>query len=171
MPSRSILDFDDPGVRIKADFAHKTFLDLRFRRRLLAQAAAKSTIGRMCLVKRRLRRWAEQLRGAIKPVQLDENSPGFLRTAAPHGSEGAFDMAAANISSHPNRGFETHEPAYLHTQQRLEIPVLPIRISQARPASYSSGRPVMAASSRVTRSDTLPVIGSFRSRSNLSIAA
>src|SRR5262249_29403273 len=36
---------------------------------------------------------------------------------------------------------------------------------------YSSGRPVIAASSRVTRSDTWPVTGSFRSRSNFSIAA
>src|SRR3954465_10889238 len=112
MPSRSILDFDDPGVRIEADFAHKTFLDLRFRRRLLAQTAAKSTIGRMCLVKRRLRRRAKQLRGPIKPVQLHKDRPCLFRAAAAHGSEGAFEMAAANISRHPDRGFETHEPAY-----------------------------------------------------------
>ena len=36
---------------------------------------------------------------------------------------------------------------------------------------YSSGRPVTDASSRVTRSETCPVIGSLRSRSNRSIAA
>lgn len=37
--------------------------------------------------------------------------------------------------------------------------------------SYSNGRPVIAASSRTTRSEGWPVIGSLRSRSNFSIAA
>ncbi len=36
---------------------------------------------------------------------------------------------------------------------------------------HSSGRPVIAASSRATRSEAWPVIGSLRSRSNFSIAA
>jgi len=39
------------------------------------------------------------------------------------------------------------------------------------PKDYSSGRPVTDASSRVTRSETCPVTGSLRSRSNRSIAA
>src|SRR5262249_60672319 len=44
----------------------------------------------------------------------------------------------------------------------------------ARPCamkSYSNGRPVIAVSSRATRSEAWPVIGSLRSRSNFSIAA
>src|SRR5215204_1729643 len=103
MSSCGILHLDDPGVRIEADLAHQTLLDLRFWRGLLAQRATKGTIGRVSFTERRLRRRAEQLRGTVKPVQLDENCAGLLRATAPHGSECAFDMAAANISGHPDR--------------------------------------------------------------------
>jgi tripartite-type tricarboxylate transporter receptor subunit TctC len=47
----------------------------------------------------------------------------------------------------------------------------PVRSGRDDDANHSSGRPVNAASSRVTRSEGWPVTGSLRSRSNFSIAA
>ncbi len=123
--------------------------------------AVNSAVGRMRFVERALRRRAEQLGGAVEPVELDEDRAGLLGAAAAHRREGAFDVAAADIGRDPDRGFETHRllrPKHADIAARFG-------------SDYSSGRPVTAASSRATRSDAWPVTGSLRSRSNFSIAA
>src|SRR6266568_6305843 len=108
MAARPILDLDDPDVRVEADFAPESLLDLGVRYWLIAEAARERPIRRSSIIESALRRWAEQLRRAIEPVQLDENGTGLLGAAVPHRGEGPFAMAAANVSRHPNRRFEAH---------------------------------------------------------------
>jgi len=146
------------------------------------------------IVKGALRRRSEQLGGTVKPIELDENGPGLFGAAPANRRERSFDVAAADIGRNPDCRFEAHSkfPRVLpreHTGDTVSITEatktrLRLGIS-LRPKSrlfgqdcatslaaraYSSGRPVIAASSRTTRSDARPVIGSLRSRSNFSIA-
>src|SRR5207253_7660633 len=111
MAARPILDLDDPDVRVEADFAPKSLLDLGVRYWLTAEAARKRPICRSGVIESALRCWAEQLRRAIEPIQLDENGAGLLGAAVPHGGEGPFAMTAANVGRHPDRRFEAHGSA------------------------------------------------------------
>ena len=50
MPARPVLDLDDPGVGIEADFARDPLLDLRLRHGRLAETADERAIARMGVV-------------------------------------------------------------------------------------------------------------------------
>lgn len=97
-------------------------------------------------------------------------------------------MAAADVGCDPDCRFQTHSNLsfVVPTNTRgsaFTARAVPTRAVPriffdddeiARPCamkSYSNGLPVIAASSRTTRSEGWPVIGSLRSRSNFSIAA
>src|SRR5438876_8153076 len=113
MTARPVFDLDDPHIGIEADFACEARLDLVLGHRLDAEAAAESAIGRISIVEGALRRWREQFRGAVEPVQLDEDSAGLFGPAPPYRGKGPLDVAAANIGRHPDRGFKAHEGDYL----------------------------------------------------------
>src|SRR5207247_11390788 len=78
-----------------------------------AEGPAESAIGRISIVEGALWRWREQFRGAVEPVQLDEDGAGLFGPAPPYRGKGPLDVAAANIGRHPDRGFEAHEGDYL----------------------------------------------------------
>ena len=188
MTPGAVLDFEDPRVRVEAQFPREAFLDLGLGSGLFAEAPAEHSVRWPRVVEDALRRRTEQLGGAVEPIELDENSPGLLGTTPAHGRKGSFDMTAADIGRDPDCRFQAHSnlsfavPANarrsLFTSHAVPTRALP-RIffdddEIARPCamkSYSNGRPVIAASSRTTRSEGCPVIGSLRSRSNFSIAA
>src|SRR5262249_36343561 len=125
---------------------------------------------------------AEHLPRSWGPVQLDENGSSLLGPAPPHGREGSFDVAGADMGGDPDGRFQAHykfsscPPRPSRIDHMCEGDESPDRhffdYESARATkSYSSGRPVIAASSRTSRSEGWPVIGSLRSRSNFSIAA
>src|SRR5262245_13576378 len=72
----AILHLDDPRVGIEAELAHQAFFDLRLGSGLLGQAAREKPVGGTCIIEHALRGWAEQLRGPIETVELDENGAG-----------------------------------------------------------------------------------------------
>jgi hypothetical protein len=184
MTPGAVLDFEDPGVGVEAQFPREAFLDLRLRGRLLAVAAAEQPIRWMRIVEGALRRRTKQLRRAVEPVQLHENGPSLLSTAPPHGGESSFDVAAAYVGRDPDGRFQAHagvsssclpsaSQVLTTCVTRDESPrpfPYSMRAQSRATRSYSSARPVIAASSRTTRSVAWPVIGNLRSRSNFSIA-
>src|SRR5215468_7066156 len=107
----AILDLDDPGVGIETELAHQAFFDLGLGSRLLGQAPREQAVGGTRVVEYALRRRAEQLRGPIKTVELDENRAGLFGPAPPHGCKCPFDLAAADIGRNPDRRFEAHSPS------------------------------------------------------------
>src|SRR5262249_56154421 len=123
----------------------------------------------------------EQRAGAGGGVELGEKGSSLFGSAPPHGREGSFDVAAADIGGDPDGRFQAHykfsscPPRPSRIDHMCEGDESPDRhffdYESARATkSYSSGRPVIAARSRTSRSEGWPVIGSLRSRSNFSIA-
>src|SRR4029079_3445389 len=115
---------------------------------------AESPIGGARVVECGLRRGREQLVGAVEAVELEKDGSGILGAASPHHRKGSFAIASADVGRHPDRGFQAHR----------SLPGADEAYSVS--GAYSSGRPVMEASSRTTRCDNCPVTGSLRSRSN-----
>src|SRR5712671_6518640 len=66
MPARAVLDLDDPGVGIEADFTRQAVFDLEVRHRPVAERACEGAVARMRLVEQRLRRGRKQLPGPIE---------------------------------------------------------------------------------------------------------
>src|SRR5215510_11453640 len=108
MSARPVLDLDDPGIGIEADFAREPFLDLRLGHGRLAEAADECTVTWMGVVEGALRRRTEQLGGAVEPIELDKDRPRLLGATPPHRREGAVAVAAPHVSGNPDRRFETH---------------------------------------------------------------
>src|SRR5262245_42281920 len=108
MTARPVLDLDNPGIRIEANFARQPLLDLRLRHRRLAEAAEERAIARMSFVEGALRRRTEQLGGPVEPVELDEDRPRLLGAAPPHRREGAVAVTTPHIGGNPDRGLEAH---------------------------------------------------------------
>ena len=109
MPSGTVLDFDDPYIRIEANLAHNTCFDIGFGyRRLAAEDDRKYSARRLRLIKDGLRRRAIQGSGAIEPIDLDVYRAGLVGPAPAHRREGSFDVATAHIGRHPDAGFQTH---------------------------------------------------------------
>jgi hypothetical protein len=108
MPPGAILDFDDPHIGIKTQFARETVLDLRLGGRWFTKASDEEPVCGTCIVKDALRRWSEQLGGAVKTIELDEYGSSLFGTAAANRRERAFDVAAADIGGNPDRRFEAH---------------------------------------------------------------
>src|SRR5262249_17720799 len=79
-----------------------------------------------------LRRRPEQLRGAVEPIELDENSPGLLRATPPHGREGSFDVAAADIGCDPDCGFQAHSHVSFVVPAHARRPVFTTRAAATR---------------------------------------
>src|SRR5262249_31889541 len=185
MTPGAVLDLEDPRVGVEAEFPREAFLDLGLGSGLVAEAPAEHSIRWPRVVEDALRRRTEQFGGAVEPIKLDENSPGFLGTPPTHGRKGSFDVAATDIGCDPDCRFQAHfnlsfvVPAKAR-RSLFTTRAVPTRAPPriffdddeiARPCamkSYSNGRPVIAASSRTTRSEGWPVIGSLRSRSNFS---
>src|SRR5215470_17429963 len=164
MASGAVLDLDDPGIGIEAQLAREALLDLGLRRRL--HATAEEPIRGARIVEHALRRRPEQLGRAVKPVELDEDGAGLLCPAPAYRRERALGVAAPDIGRDPDRRFEAHRPL-----RRAQVCLRRRHDGYRFGLAYSSGRPVIAVISRITRSDAWPVIGSLRSRSNFSIAA
>src|SRR6516162_5365662 len=164
----AVLDLDDPRVGVEAQFPREAFLDLGLRSGLFAEAAAERPIRRPRVLEYALRRRTEQLRGAVEPVELDENGPGLLgatpsyrRKLLPHGSgahrlrprlpiSGAFQFLVRHAGQHNHAVFTTCAAV-----TRAVPRVFFDDCETARPCAmkaYSNGRPVIAASSRTTRS-------------------
>ena len=163
IPPGAILDFDDPDVGIEFDLARQIGLDRGIGRRPLFEARGEGAVGIAHRVEFALRRRTEQIRGAVEPVDADEHGAGLLGAAPAHDRGEAFDLTAAQIGGNPERGFQTHRSA--SSGRRYNS----IQARDRKPC-YSSGWPVMAASSLTRLSETRPVTGSLRSRSNFSIA-
>src|SRR5947208_8358688 len=108
MPTLAVLNLDDPGIRVKTDFAREALLDLGVRLRFVAKTAHECAIRGVGFIERGLRRGAVEVRGPVEPVELDEDRARLLSAAMSHRREGAFDVAATNIGRHPDRGFEAH---------------------------------------------------------------
>ena len=112
IPSRAILDFDDPDVGIEFDLARQIGLDRFVGRRPLFEARAEGAVGVAHRVEFALRRRAEQIRGAVEPADADEHGAGLLGAAPAHDGGSALDLTAAQIGGNPKRGFQTHRPVH-----------------------------------------------------------
>lgn len=108
MTSGTVLNLQDPGVGIEAQFSCEAFLDLSLGSWFFAEAAGEQPIRWTRIVEHTLGRGAEQFRRAVKSIELDENGPRLLRSAPPNGSERAFDVAAADVGCDPDRRFQAH---------------------------------------------------------------
>ena len=108
MTSGAVLDFEDPGVGVEAEFPREAFLDLCLRSGLLSVAPAEQPVRWMRVVEDALRRGPEQLRRAVESVQLHEDGPSFLSTAPPHSRECSLGMAAANVRGDPDGRLQAH---------------------------------------------------------------
>src|SRR4029077_5553146 len=98
MTSGAVLHLEDPGVGVEAQFSREAFLDLSLWSGFFAEASAEQPVRWTRVVEHALGRGAEQLRRAVQSIELDENGAGLLRSAPSHGGEGAFDVAAADVS-------------------------------------------------------------------------
>jgi hypothetical protein len=109
MPPGAVFDFDDPHISVEADLPFKAGVDVRFRRRRDAtQHGVEHPVGWLRLFESALRGRAVQSGGAIKPVDDDEDSAGFLSATPPHHRKRAFDLATAQIGRHPDAGLQPH---------------------------------------------------------------
>src|SRR5262249_35386011 len=141
----------------------EAFLDLGLRSGLFAEAPAKHSVRRPRVIENALRRRTKQLRGAVEPIELDENSPGLLGSTPPHRREGSFDMAAANIGCDPDCRFQAHSNVsfLVPKTQGMQYSTTCAALTRAMPRIYfdgyeiarpcamefySNGRPVIAAS-------------------------
>ena len=106
--ARQVLDLDEPEVRIEVLLARDLCLDIRFGHEALGEEAREKMLDRTRTIERRLGCRSEQRGGAVQPRYLDEDGARLLRAAAADGGEDAFGVAAADISRHPDRTFETH---------------------------------------------------------------
>src|SRR5262245_2647860 len=136
MTPGAVLDFEDPGVRVEAQFPREAFLDLRLRSRLLAETPAEQSIRWMRVVEGALRRRTEELRRAVEPVQLHENGPSLLSTAPPHGGESPFGVAAADVRRDPDGRFQAHASVSSSCLPRASQ-LLNMRDQGSEPASLS----------------------------------
>ena len=68
MTSGAVLDFEDPGVGVEAEFPREAFLDLCLRSGLLSVAPAEQPVRWMRVVEDALRRGPEQLGRAVESV-------------------------------------------------------------------------------------------------------
>jgi hypothetical protein len=102
-----ILDLDDPKVRIEIDFAHQPLFDFGFIDPFVLVGARPHPLD-AALGEFRLRRWAEQGRATIKPVDFDEYSARLRCAAPPQGRDGAFDGASPEIGRYPDVGAKPH---------------------------------------------------------------
>src|SRR5262249_19185194 len=104
----AVLDLDDPRVGVEAQFPREAFLDLGLRSGLFAEAAAERPIRRSRVLEYALRRGTEQLRGAVEPVELDENGSGLLGSTPSYCCKSSFQVAAADIGCDPDCRFQAH---------------------------------------------------------------
>ena len=65
MTSGAVLYLKDPGVGVEAQFPREAFLDLSFRSRFFAEAAAEQPVRWTRIVEQTLGRGAEQLPSAV----------------------------------------------------------------------------------------------------------
>src|SRR6516225_69228 len=108
MAPGAVFDLQHPSVGIEAELAPDAFLDLGLLHWLPLDAADERALRRLCIVESGLRGRAEQFRGPIKTIELDEDRTGLLGAAPPHRRKSALEIAATQIGRHPDRGFEAH---------------------------------------------------------------
>src|SRR5215475_15192770 len=108
MTPSAVLHLKDPCVGVEAQFPREAFLDLSLRSGFFAEASAEQPVRWTRIVENALGRGAEQLRRPVQSIEFDENGAGLLRAASPHGGEGAFAVAAADIGGDPDCRFQAH---------------------------------------------------------------
>src|SRR5262245_25128503 len=121
MSPRAIFDLDDPGVGIEAQLAREPLLDLRLGRWLVGEAAGEQAVGRAAVIEHALRRRAEELGGAVEPVELDEDRAGLLGAAVAHRRERPLDVATADIGRDPDRRLQAHWQHMPRSQARRKL--------------------------------------------------
>src|SRR5882724_4305187 len=154
MAPGAILDFDDPDIGVETDLTHQIGFGIGLGGGQNLETRHERALERVRIVEGGLRCRPIDVRGSIEAVHLDEHGARLLGAATPYRREGPFDVTAPKIGRYPDAGFETHGR----------------RLTRKPSARHSNGRPVIAANSRMRRSETCPVIGSLRSRSKRSIA-
>jgi hypothetical protein len=180
--ARAVFDFHNPGIGVEFYLPREIGFDIRIGCGLSSQARRERARRSLRGVKCALRCRAEQIGSSIEPADAHENGAGFFRPAPPHDGSQSLDLAASQIGGNPKRGFQAHcicsrarsaNRKSITTNRRIgdntnadAIPTLALQPS----THYSTGRPVITASSLKSRSESRPVTGSLCSLSNFSIA-
>ena len=100
MAPRPVFGFDDPGVRIEADFPGQTLFNGLLRDRLRRCRQEKS-FDRPAVVIDGLRRRHVQHGFAVECRNLDEHRAGLLCATAAYRAEDACPLTAAQIGRDP----------------------------------------------------------------------
>ena len=105
-PPFAILDFDDPKIRVEADFSPQAALDLGGLDPVVLMGAPPEALdaslgafGQFALRRRSIKGGA-----AVEPVKLDEDRAGFRRASPAQDGVCAFDFAAPDVSRDPDVG-------------------------------------------------------------------
>src|SRR5690606_6166232 len=139
-----VLHLDDPEIGVELQFTRKALLDLRFRDEAVRHGGEAPVAGTR-FIEGGLRRRGVERGGAVELRDLHKDGASLFRAAPADDREGAFQMAAADVSRNPDGALETQGP-------------------------YSTGAPVTVASSFRRRSPISPVLPRPRSRSKRSMA-
>src|SRR5216683_4276707 len=107
MPPCLVLGLNDPGVRVEPDFLDQTLFHGRFRHGF-SRRRRKNALDRPAVVIDRLRCRHVQHGIAVEQRHLDEHRAGFFGAAPAYRAEYSLGLAAAQISRHPNAGFQSH---------------------------------------------------------------
>jgi hypothetical protein len=105
IPAEPILDFDDPKIRIKTDFALQTLFS---RSNVDPFSRMKWSEEPRIMVDFALRRGTEQCAVAVEPIDLDNDGAGFGGTTPAQNRSDAFNAAAAQIRGNPDIAAQPH---------------------------------------------------------------
>jgi hypothetical protein len=108
MPAATILNLENPHVRIERNLTRQPRLNFGLGCRALLKHRAEGAVGRKRLIERGLRRGTVQVGSAVEAVEDDEDRPGLLGAAPAHDGKDAFDIAAPKIGRDPDGGFQPH---------------------------------------------------------------
>ena len=103
MPSGPILGFDNPQIRIEAEFARQPRLDISLSRGLASQTMHEGAVHRTAIVERGLRCRPIQVGGAVQAIELDEDCAGLVGAVPAYRCEHAFHLASPDIGGDPDR--------------------------------------------------------------------
>src|SRR5262249_39350055 len=108
-PAATVFHLDDPEIRVETYFLRQAHLYICFScRRITPNKPNKQPIGRLCLVKCRLRSRTIKRARAIQPIYFYEDGARLFGATPAHRRENALDSATAQVGSHPDSGFQAH---------------------------------------------------------------
>ena len=105
MTSATILDLDDPDVRIKAHFPIEIRFDVGLECWESLETRAERALDRVRSIEDGLRGRPIEIGGPVEPVDLDEDRARFVGPMPPHSTECAFDLTPAKIGGDPDCRF------------------------------------------------------------------